>query len=47
LRAAHAIGVTPEQAHRELQNVFDMIADEFAESGRALPNDVHLTAHAR
>jgi predicted RNase H-like HicB family nuclease len=44
----HAIGSTPEQAQRELQNVFDMIAEEFAEGGRQLPNDVQLTvAHAR
>jgi len=39
----HAIGPTPDQAQRELQNVFDMIAEEFAESGRQLPNDVELT----
>lgn len=44
----HAIGATPEQAQRELQNVFDMIAEEFAESGRPLPNDVQLSVlHAR
>jgi predicted RNase H-like HicB family nuclease len=44
----HAIGATPEQAQRELQNVFDMIAEEFAERGRQLPNDVQLTvARAR
>lgn len=44
----HAIGATPEEAQRELQNVFDMIAEELAESGKPLPNDVQLTiAHAR
>jgi predicted RNase H-like HicB family nuclease len=44
----HAIGSTPEQAQRELRNVFDMIAEEFAEGGRQLPDDVQLTvAHAR
>ena len=47
IEGCHAIGPTPEQAQRELQNVFDMIAEEFAESGRPLPNDVQLTvAHA-
>jgi predicted RNase H-like HicB family nuclease len=44
----HAIGSTPEQAQRELRNVFDMIAEEFTDGGRELPNDVQLTvAHAR
>ncbi len=44
----HAIGATPEEAQRELQNVFDMIAEEFAEAGRELPKDVQLTVtHAR
>lgn len=44
----HAMGATPEEAQRELRNVFDMIAEEFAEAGRQLPEDVHLTfAHAR
>ena len=48
INGCHAIGSTPEQAQRELGNVFDMIAEEFAESGRQLPNDVQLTvAHAR
>jgi predicted RNase H-like HicB family nuclease len=43
LDGCHAIGTTPEEAQRELQNVFDMIAEEFAESGRELPNDVQLS----
>jgi predicted RNase H-like HicB family nuclease len=37
------IGASPEEAQRELQNVFDLIAEEFAESGRELPSDVQLT----
>lgn len=48
VEGCHAIGRTPEEAQRELQNVFDMIAEEFAESGKQLPNDVQITfAHAR
>ena len=44
----HAIGRTPEEAQRELHNVFDMIAEERAERGEPLPEDVQLTvAHAR
>ncbi len=47
IEGCHAIGGTPEQAQRELQDVFDMIAEEFAETGKSLPNDVQLTvAHA-
>ena len=48
LEGCHAIGNTPEEAQRELGNVFDMIAEEFAENGKPLPDDVQLTvAHAR
>ena len=48
IEGCHAIGQTPQEAQRELQNVFDMIAEEFAGSGKPLPNDVQLTvAHAR
>ena len=44
----HAIGRTPEEAQGELHNVFEMIAEDFAESGKPLPEDVQLTvAHAR
>jgi len=48
IEGCHAIGATPEQAQRELQNVFDMIAEEFAESGKQLPDDVEIpVTHAR
>ncbi len=48
IEGCHAIGATPAEAQRELQNVFEMIADEFAQSGKPLPNDVELTVgHAR
>lgn len=39
----HAWGRTPEEARAELNNVFDMIADEYREAGRTLPPDVELT----
>jgi predicted RNase H-like HicB family nuclease len=37
LQGCHAWGETPEQARAELQNVFDMIMEEFRETGRPLP----------
>jgi len=43
LDGCHAIGGTPEEAQQELHNVFDMIAEEYAEEGRSLPEDVQLT----
>jgi predicted RNase H-like HicB family nuclease len=39
----HAWGRTPDEARAELDNVFDMIADELREAGQALPPDVELT----
>jgi predicted RNase H-like HicB family nuclease len=48
LHACHAWGETSESARCELQNVFDMIAEEYRESGQALPDDVELmVSHAR
>jgi predicted RNase H-like HicB family nuclease len=48
IAGCHAHGRTPEEAQSELQHVFDMIAEEFAEAGKTLPNDVQLTVvHAR
>ncbi|MFN5516426.1 MAG: type II toxin-antitoxin system HicB family antitoxin [Cyanobacteriota bacterium] len=47
LQGCHAWGETPEQAQAELQNVFDMIMEEFRETGRPLPQDVVLVvSHA-
>jgi predicted RNase H-like HicB family nuclease len=40
IQGCHAWGETPEQARAELQNVFDMITEEFQEVGRSLPQDV-------
>lgn len=44
LEGCHALGSTPAEAQLELQNVFDMIADEYRESGKPLPEDVQLNA---
>ena len=43
----HAVGRTPIEAQTELANVFEMIAEEYADEGRALPPDVpSLIPHA-
>ena len=48
LDGCHAIGRTPEEAQRELHNVFDMMVEEYAGRGEPLPDDVELTiTHAR
>ena len=47
IKGCHAWGETPEQARVELQNVFDMITEEFRENGLSLPQDVVLVvSHA-
>ena len=33
----HAWGRTPDEAHAELANVFEMIAEEYQQCGRPLP----------
>jgi predicted RNase H-like HicB family nuclease len=48
IESCHAIGATPEQAQQELESVFDLITEEFAECGKPLPDDVQLgLAHTR
>jgi predicted RNase H-like HicB family nuclease len=48
IEGCHAIGATPEEAQQELHHVFDMIADEYAQSGKPMPDDVLITVtHAR
>jgi len=43
----HALGKTPLEAQKELQNVFDMIRDEHLEEGKDLPPNCNVTiAHA-
>lgn len=47
IAGCHAIGATPSEAQLELQNVFDMIRDEYTGRGESLPQDVKLAvAHA-
>lgn len=36
----HAVGQTPAEAQAELSQVFEMIVEEYAQEGRALPPDV-------
>ena len=40
LDGCHAWGRTPEEARTELDNVFDMIAEELEESGRPFPDEI-------
>ena len=40
----HALGNSPEEAQRELANVFEMIAEEYREKGKPLPEDVPVLA---
>lgn len=43
IEGCHAWGRTPDEARAELDNVFEMIAEEHEHSGRPLPADVQLT----
>ncbi len=36
----HALGATPVEARAELENVFEMLVEEFAERREPLPPDV-------
>lgn len=36
----HAVSQTPAEAQAELSQVFEMIVEEYAQEGRALPPDV-------
>jgi predicted RNase H-like HicB family nuclease len=42
IEGCHAFGSTPQEAQMELQNVFEMIAEEIAERGAQWPEDVIL-----
>ena len=42
IEGCHAWGPTAEEARAELAHVFDMIREEYAAEGRALPRDVEL-----
>jgi predicted RNase H-like HicB family nuclease len=44
----HAWGQTTEEAQAELVQVFEMIRDEYKETGKELPEDVEVAVtHAR
>jgi predicted RNase H-like HicB family nuclease len=42
IEGCHAVMPTREDALAELQNVYEMIRDEYAAEGRSLPRDVEL-----
>lgn len=42
ISGCHAWGQTPDEARTGLVDVFDMIQQEYQETGRALPQDVEL-----
>ncbi len=47
IKGCHAWGETPEEARSELNHVFGMIAEEYLEEKRDLPNDVEVSiSHA-
>lgn len=37
IAGCHAVGVTSDEAKMELESVFQMIVEEYAEEGRTLP----------
>jgi predicted RNase H-like HicB family nuclease len=44
----HAWGLSADEARSELNNVFDLILEEYREKGQPLPPDVELmVSHAR
>ncbi len=46
ISGCYALMPTRQEALSELENVFDMIADEYRESGRPLPQDTTEIIHA-
>lgn len=42
IEGCHAVMPTRDEVLAELQNVFDMIQDEYAAAGRVLPSDAEL-----
>lgn len=42
----HAPGDSPDEALEELEIVFEMLFEEYAEEGRSLPPDVKVTVGA-
>lgn len=48
IEGCHAWGKSEQEARLELNNVFDMILEEYLEQNKVLPNDVEIkvVAHA-
>ncbi len=48
IEGCHAWGKSEQEARLELDNVFDMILEEYLEQGKILPGDVEIkvVAHA-
>lgn len=43
IRGCHAWGETPEEARCELNNVFEMIYEEYLAENKDLPNNIEVT----
>lgn len=43
IKGCHAWGESEQEARLELNNVFEMIKEEYLEEGKTLPNDVEIT----
>jgi predicted RNase H-like HicB family nuclease len=43
IKGCHALGETPEKARAELNDVFEMIQEEYLESGQNLPRNIEVT----
>jgi predicted RNase H-like HicB family nuclease len=42
IKGCHAWGKSEQEARLELNNVFEMIKEEYVEEGKTLPNDVEI-----
>jgi predicted RNase H-like HicB family nuclease len=42
ISGCHAYGNTPEEARQELNNVFEMIQEEYKEESKVLPKDIEV-----
>ena len=43
IKGCHAWGESEQKARLELNNVFEMIKEEYLEEGKTLPDDVEIT----
>lgn len=42
IKSCHAWGKSEQEARQELDNVFEMIKEEYLEAGKILPNNVEI-----